>query len=314
MMMSFSRFCLARGLFLLLVSLLALPAYPRPATESDCRPLEVSDAVYTKPLAFSDALLWKVRKNSAEPSYIFGTIHVSDPDIVELPNVVSEQLDSADLFVMEALPEPEEALRLSQEMYFADDRTLRDYISRPLYERTVRALGEHQVPPESVMYMKPWAAFLLMSYPAADGLRLDLALLEQARRNDIEVQGLESLSEQSDVFSSLDMDLQVRYLLDTVCNYESVKKDFETIKRLYRQRNLNKLYLHANRYSLSGEKIYRDLVQRLLVDRNRVMAKRMQDMLSRGNAFIAIGAMHLPGDEGVLSLLARQGYTITSVY
>ena len=313
-MMPCSRASLSSGLFLLLASLLALPAHSRPATESDCRPLEVSAAKQPGPLVFSDALLWKVRKNSIEPSYIFGTIHVSDPEIVDLPRIVSEQLDSADLFVMEALPEPEEALRLSQEMYFADDRTLRDYISKPLFERTVRVLGDHQVPPESVMYLKPWAAFLLMSYPAADGLRLDLALLEQARRNDIEVQGLESLTEQSDVFSSLDMDQQVRYLLDTVCNYESVKKDFETIKQLYRQRNLNKLYLHANRYSLSGEKIYRHLVKRLLIDRNHVMATRMQDMLNRGNAFIAIGAMHLPGEEGVLSLLARRGYTITSVY
>ncbi|HSR62056.1 MAG TPA: TraB/GumN family protein [Gammaproteobacteria bacterium] len=302
------------GLLLLAVYLLATPALAKPATESECRPLVSVDSDAGKPMAYSDALLWKVRKNNKDPSYIFGTIHVSDPDIVNLPRVVSEYLDAADLFVMEALPTPEEALAMSQEMYFTDDRTLQDYIGESLFERTVHALGEHQVPAESVKFMKPWAAFLLMSYPPADGLRLDLALLEKARGNGIKVAGLESLKEQSDVFSSLDMELQVRFLLDTVCNYDEVKKDFETIKKHYRKRNLDKLYLHANKYSISGEKIYRDLVKKLLTDRNRIMTSRMQEMLEQGNAFIAIGAMHLPGNDGVLSLLAGQGYTITSVY
>ena len=45
-----------------------------------------------------------------------------------------------------------------------------------------------------------------------------------------------------------------------------------------------------------------------------MMTERMQQVLAGGNAFIAIGAMHLPGDDGVLSLLAKQGYTITAVY
>jgi len=312
-MMPSDRSSLA-GLFLLAVYLLTIPVYARPATESDCRSLVAADQIPAKPMAFSDALLWEVRKNSMEPSYIFGTIHVSDPDIVNLPQIVSRHLNAADLFVMEALPTPEEALAMSQEMYFTDDRTLRDFIDKTLFERTVNALGEHQVPADSVKFMKPWAAFLLMSYPPADGLRLDLALLEKARSNDVEVVGLESLKEQSEVFSSLDMELQVRFLLDTVCNYDEVKKDFETIKMLYRKKKLRKLYLHANKYSISGERIYRDLVKKLLIDRNRVMTSRMQEPLKRGNAFIAIGAMHLPGEDGVLSLLAEQGYSITSVY
>ncbi len=55
-------------------------------------------------------------------------------------------------------------------------------------------------------------------------------------------------------------------------------------------------------------------MKRLLTDRNYIMADRMQSILQKGNAFIAIGAMHLPGEEGVLSLLNKQGYKIHSVY
>ena len=54
--------------------------------------------------------------------------------------------------------------------------------------------------------------------------------------------------------------------------------------------------------------------QRLLFDRNTRMVERMQPQLKSGNAFIAVGALHLYGERGVLSLLAREGFRITRVY
>ncbi|MGH6944671.1 MAG: TraB/GumN family protein, partial [Geminicoccaceae bacterium] len=36
--------------------------------------------------------------------------------------------------------------------------------------------------------------------------------------------------------------------------------------------------------------------------------------LMRGAAFVAVGALHLPGEQGILNLLARKGYTVTRVY
>ncbi|MGH8120685.1 MAG: TraB/GumN family protein, partial [Gammaproteobacteria bacterium] len=74
------------------------------------------------------------------------------------------------------------------------------------------------------------------------------------------------------------------------------------------------LYNFTRINSLADEQFYADLFRELLTDRNRVMVERMQPILDAGNAFIAIGAMHLPGADGVLSLLAREGYRISAVY
>ncbi len=49
----------------------------------------------------------------------------------------------------------------------------------------------------------------------------------------------------------------------------------------------------------------------LLTDRNHVMAERAVPLLEKGNAFIAVGAMHLPGNEGLISLLKQKGYSLT---
>jgi uncharacterized protein YbaP (TraB family) len=54
--------------------------------------------------------------------------------------------------------------------------------------------------------------------------------------------------------------------------------------------------------------------QRLLFDRNTRMVERMRPQLKSGAAFIAVGALHLYGDKGLLSLLAREGYTVTREY
>jgi uncharacterized protein len=45
-----------------------------------------------------------------------------------------------------------------------------------------------------------------------------------------------------------------------------------------------------------------------------VMAFRMQRELRRGNAFVALGALHLYGEKGVLALLESDGYRAEVVF
>ncbi|MBI4006119.1 MAG: TraB/GumN family protein, partial [Gammaproteobacteria bacterium] len=146
-------------------------------TQGDCRTLQPATEQFDESLEYGDALLWKISRDGHEPSYIFGTIHVSDPEIVELPEPVSSKLNASDVFVMEALPDPEESLELSHMMFFSDGRTLKDFIDDTLFDRTAEILSAYQFTPDAVMFMQPWAAFLIMNYPAEQGIPLDLQLL-----------------------------------------------------------------------------------------------------------------------------------------
>jgi uncharacterized protein len=288
--------------------------HAEPATEDDCRLAQLVAQDIEISLEYSDAVLWKISRDGQKPSYIFGTIHVSDPRITTLPAPVSEKLNDASVYVMEALPEPGEVQRFSQMMFFDDGTTLRDFLDKDLFNRASNILSQYNLSRESVLYLKPWAAFLLMNYPAEEGIPLDLQLLNIARQNGAELHGLETLSEQGNVFGTFDPGTQVRFLLDTVCNYDIVNADFAIMKSLYLKRDLNALYSYSNKYSFSQEYIYQDLLKKILVDRNKIMVDRMQSILIKGDAFIAIGALHLPGSDGVLSLLDSQGYRITPVY
>ena len=54
--------------------------------------------------------------------------------------------------------------------------------------------------------------------------------------------------------------------------------------------------------------------KRLLIDRNYRMVRRMRPRLMEGNSFIAVGALHLPGAEGIIHLLEKEGYRVSPVY
>lgn len=281
---------------------------------AECRPFQVVEGEYLGPSAFDHGLLWKVTWDGAIPSFLFGTIHVADEEVVNLPEPVSEALNDSSVFVMEVLPDAAQILVMAELMFFNDGRQLSELLSAPLYERTVEILGAYHLAEEAVATMKPWAAFLTISYPPDMRDVLDLQLLQRAQERGAQIHSLESLEEQGSVFNDMDLNDQVRLLADAVCHYETANEDFERMKALYLDRDLKGLYRYGQRYAFADNALYERLTKRLLTDRNQAMATRMQPHLQQGGAFVAIGAMHLPGEAGVLDLLARNGYEISRVY
>ena len=283
-------------------------------TNADCRVFDKTSSDTNSIAKYSDALLWKVSNAGSSSSYIFGTIHVSDPRITNLPEAVKSALNNSDTFVMEALPNPEDVLTLSQMMFYMDGTTLSEYLDDELFLRTAKVLSAFQLPVEAVAIMRPWAAFLIMNYPADNTMPLDLKLLEIAKSRGARTAGLETLSEQGAVFSEMALDDQLRLLLDTVCNYNLVTQGIEEMKEFYLEKDLNGLLAASAQHPYPDEPLYKELTRRLLTDRNKLMIDRMQPFLQKGDAFIAVGALHLPGDDGIMENLNQQGYKITAIY
>ena len=280
----------------------------------ECRTLELEAYSYSGPAIYDQGLLWKLTGKASRPSYLFGTIHVTDSEILDLPGPVTEALAGSSIFVMETLPDIGQLSALSELLFFQDGRTLRQMISQPLFERTGEILRDYYLPSEAVASMKPWAAFLTMNYPPGAGTVLDEMLMNLAVGYGASVHGLESMQEQLDIFDDLPLENQVTLLADTVCHYEVIIDDIATMKSMYLARDLKGLYEYSNRYSYRDDPVYEELMNNLLTRRNHVMVERMLPHLEAGNAFIAIGAMHLPGDEGILNLLRERGYELIPVY
>ncbi len=280
----------------------------------ECEILEKFEDINPASSTGGNGLLWKISRKGVASSYVFGTIHVADEAIISLLDEVRGTLAQATIFAMEVVPQAKEMMTVASLMYFADGRKLSDLLSQPLFNKVVKLLSSYHLSLEAVTLLKPWAAFVTMSYPPEFGQVMDLQLLGIARNNDVKVTGLESLQEQLDIFNTMTLDKQVKILSDAACHYDVVEADFEKMKSLYSARDLAGLYNYSKRYSLSDDAVYNELIRKLLINRNYTMTQRMLPILENGNAFIAIGAMHLPGEEGVLALLAKYDYEISPVF
>lgn len=300
--------------FLLLLLALLLPP-DLVAEPFQCRPYTiVANSDTLEPDKFNQGLLWQISRGDRIYGYVFGTIHVDDPDILDLPAEVARRLDDSTRYVMEMVPADDDLQTFSQAMFFQDGQRLDQLLSPDTYTRTLAILENYSMSPEVATLLKPWAAFMLMSYPDNMQTVLDMSLLERARRNGAAISGLETIDEQIDIFSHMSLSDQTRILTDTVCHYENTGEDFSMMKSLYRARDLEALANYGQRYRFEDNSAYDAIHARLIVERNRRMVDRLEPLLGEGVVFVAVGAMHLPGDQGILNLLEKRDFTLTPVY
>ena len=264
----------------------------------------------------SHGLLWEISKPGQQPSWLFGTIHSEDPDVVKLPAPVSQAFDASSSVVLEILMDADAMKYSSTAMLMLDGRTLADIIGTPLYTKVAAVTATRGIPELVLNRMKPWAAAVTLSTPALEtGEVLDRVLYQDAVKQDKAVYGLETMQEQLDLFDSMPEADQIVLLKDAVENLEALDAMQAELLSAYKQRDLGRL-LAINEASMQtvDQRLADDFQRRLIDDRNQHMAERMQPYLQQGKAFVAVGALHLPGKTGLLERLQQQGYTVTRVY
>ncbi len=271
-----------------------------------------------KPKPFSKyhkGLLWKIEAGGLQPSYLFGTIHSDDPRVTKLPKAVKQAFDRSGSFTMELIADGAGIVAMAEAMFFNDGRTLESVLGKTLYAETRAALLEQGLPTRGIEKKKPWAIIMTLSTPRPrSGLFLDLALQVKATFQEKPTYGLESMQEQIAVFDGMPIPDQIKLLKEMLRIHRQVKEQLEELVQAYLARDLARLMKIVHKFKPDDDRVYRTMMDRLLTKRNKIMAERMKTRLQEGNAFVAIGAGHLPGEQGVLHLLELSGYRVTAVY
>lgn len=286
------------------------------ATAEECRPVSVEQTSRQVPGRFEHGLLWKIETSTAPPSYLFGTFHSSDPRITTLPCPVLEAFNRARSYSMEVIANGAGIVAMAEAMFLPAGQSLRQLLGDPLFQETLRATGmEDDAGSNSIDRMKPWAVMMMLAAPRKHGgLFLDMALQLKATRQGKETYGLETMPEQIAVFNGMPIADQIILLEDAIRTAKASDQMIEELAQAYLRRDLSALLTLQEKYKSANSRIQSEVEQRLLTHRNRLMAERMQARLKEGNAFIAVGALHLPGKDGLLNLLAAAGYRLSVVY
>lgn len=257
-------------------------------------------------------LLWRVHLPKHPANFLFGTIHVDDKRVKKLNPQVIRRFNEAKTLCLEILPDREMQVGIGLAMLLPESQSLDEILGNRLFSHLSLSLNKLGMDPLQATRLKPWAAMIVLSRSATrGGYALDEQLYHWAVYQYKQLCALESLEEQLSVFDSLSLSDQVALLKDSLGHQDMLHEMNEELIQAYLQGNLDEIY----RRSLEMGAVKNNLSQRLrdtLIDqRNLRMLNRMMPELKKGRSFIAVGALHLPGKNGLLNLLRQQGYVVT---
>ncbi|HYG55592.1 MAG TPA: TraB/GumN family protein [Burkholderiales bacterium] len=271
-----------------------------------------------QPGRFNHGLLWRITKDAIAPSHVYGTIHVGDPRVQGLPGEVEAAFSRARSLMLEFVPDPYARERFLEAALYVDGTTLEREIGAADFERALEQLAPIGLSREFVNKLKPWGVLLnLRNAGAPEGSPLDGQLLERARSRRMPVSQIEGVEEQVFTFDEFPMESQVALLKHSLAHRDELLALAERTMQAYLARDLAGIWRLREEFSARYPGIAAHqavMTKRVVHDRNVVMAFRMQRELRRGSAFIAVGALHLYGEKGVLALLEEDGYRATRVF
>lgn len=269
-------------------------------------------------------LLWRVEKPGVEPSFLFGTMHMTDPRVTALAPEAQRAFEAADRLVIETTDVLDEkrmvaALAANPELtMFTDGTTLSSLLSPEDAAVLAEGLEARGIPPSSVAKMKPWILASVVSMPAcelsrkAQGLpMLDVKLARDAQAAGKPVEGLETAADQLNAMASLPLDFHMKGLVDTLKLGDRLEDVIETMIVLYEKGETGLFWpLFRAEFPQSDDGGYAAFEETMITRRNHAMAERALPILAEGDVFVAVGALHLPGEDGLVALLREHGFTV----
>jgi uncharacterized protein YbaP (TraB family) len=268
---------------------------------------------------YSHGLLFRVEAPGKPSSFIFGTLHSNDPRVTAVPAVVNQALAASRSLAPEILVAQSGTPELFEAAQFDDQRRLGDYFDAETLARIRSALGDAAPAPEVFVRLKPWAVLLLLAQPRAQtgGATLDEVLVETARRQRLHVIGLEMPQEQVASLDAIPVGSQVAIVHWLLAHREQLPVEHEAAVVAWLARDLAGL---ATLTAAPGRadpvlaRHFAQLTRHLVENRSVLMAHRLYLPLREGGVFVAVGALHLYGRNGLLELIRAQGYRIQRVY
>jgi len=269
------------------------------------------------------SLFWEISGNGLKkPSYLFGTMHVSNKMAFFLSDSFYIAIKNADVVALETNPESwqDDMDRYVMDGYGVNGRgsgrgsgdyTLpADYLTLHSFR-----IGRYEKKLEAALYLQPSVInnLLYRSYSSytndfEEDTYLDLYIYQLGKKSGKKVTGVEQYQES--------MRLMLEAYRDASKEKNRKVMSYDIADEL-RQENLQEAYRSGNLDWLdsinrvNSESAAFD--EKFIFRRNEIQARSIDSILKHSRLFVGVGAAHLPGDRGVIELLRRKGYRLRPV-
>ena len=263
--------------------------------------------------------LWRIERPGLAPSWLFGTMHSSAPEALKLPGSVLRALAEAEVVVGELDMTQVNYGSIMASALLPAGESLADHLSPELHARTLAAVAPLGLAPAVADRLEVWFLALMLSNDPAEIERqrqglvvLDDWLQQEGRRQGKAIVGLEALEEQLGIFAGWPETLQVAMLRAALDYPGLIAGSNAALTALWLDGDLPSMW-RLFRVSLmaSGPEFRRRMTDDLVLARNHLMAERLAPLLAEGGVFVAVGALHLAGEEGLIVLLREEGWSVT---
>jgi len=256
-------------------------------------------------------LLWKVSGNGlSQPSYLFGTIHIIDSSYFFMDDKVIEMFGKSEKLVTEINMDDPDFQQKSILASIMKNDSLDNLLSSADYKKVdaffTDSLG---IPLQAVKKMKP---FFLAEFPVLLRLPKTKSYEEEfkkmAKSQHKEILGISTIDKEYEIIDGIGLDVQARILVESVDPDKIIedKKRRKKVMLLYRQQDINEIFNTIK----SAMDEYDNVYQAMFPRRHEVWLPSMIQLMKENSCIFAVGVGHLAGEEGLLSLLVKNGYTV----
>lgn len=263
----------------------------------------------------NNSLLWKISGNGLEkPSYLFGTIHVICPEDYVWTSKMKEAFDKSQSFCMELnMADPQVLMTVAAGLSDTSGRMLRDYFTPTEYKLVDEYFKDSlHINIVQLQMVKPIALqsmLLMKTAGCAAPTSYEESLTEKAMKDkEKTIDGLETADEQLALLNQIDSKEIIIGIISMIEHKSNDAKMYRELVNAYKKQDIEKVYsLINNTHDLE------DNLSAFLDERNEKWIPRMQEKMKKKSVFFAVGAGHLLGDNGVIALLKKAGYTVEAV-
>lgn len=278
---------------------------------------------------YAEGLFFKAERDG-KVIHLFGTYHLPDPRHDASLALVRPALQGATRLLVEAGPEEEAALKKKlvsdpQLIALPTGKSLPELLAPMDWKQLSDQMKERGIPPQISARLRPWYLSIMLGTPQcalaqlqAGGEGIDHQLMADAKAQGIPLQALEPSDTLFAIFKDLTLEDEIA-LLRTSLEMSAKPEDMAvTLANSYFAGQPRLIWEFSVRDSetrgadpAEARKQFALMEEVLMAKRNRAWMPVILTALDEGPVFVASGALHLSGDEGLLALLEAQGFEIT---
>lgn len=266
-----------------------------------------------RPSQQEKTLLWEISGNGLkQASYLFGTMHLLCAADAKISDSLQFSIDRAGEVYFEIdMDNMAEVMGVLRYIRMKDNRQLSDLYTAAEYQRVKQYFSENKtmLPLGMMERFKPYFIASMLSeskMPCESRKGMEEVIMAAVKQQQKQIHGLETMEFQASVFDSIPYETQARELLQSIDS--AGKTDSMTLRMLevYRNQDLDAI----EQLTLQEEGGVSSFLDLFLYGRNKKWIPAMDAAMKQKSILFAVGAAHLPGENGVIHLLRKAGYTL----